>query len=207
MNRLIFEQARQYALNRLYEELSPNLPYHGLTHTRDEVVPMAEQLAQMEGIHGEPLYLLRTAAWFHDLGFIEQPAYHEMIGARIAAEILPGLGYTPRQVEVVRWAIYATIIPQDPHTILEQILADADLNILGSKAFVKRNADLRAELDHFGKRYSDVDWFGNQLRFLKKHHFYTEAARSLLCAQKISNMAELTRVLEEATQKARVEKS
>ena len=79
-----YGQARQYALHRLEKELSPNLLYHGRAHTRDDVIPSVEQLARMEGIRGASLYLLRTSAWFHDLGFVEQPAYHEMIGARIA---------------------------------------------------------------------------------------------------------------------------
>jgi uncharacterized protein len=195
MNLQTFERARQYALNRLEEELSPSLPYHGMTHTRDEVVPAVELMAHMEGIHAEPLYLLRTAAWFHDLGFIEQPAYHEMIGARIAGQVLPGIGYTPRQVEIVRWAIYATIIPQDPHTILERILCDADLNVLGREDFMRRNGDLRRELANFGKVYSDLDWYTNQDKFIKKHRFYTESARILLCEQKSLNVAALDQVL------------
>jgi uncharacterized protein len=195
MNLQTFERARQYALNRLEEELSPILPYHGMAHTRDEVAPAVEVLAQMEGIHGEPLYLLRTASWFHDLGFIEQPAYHELIGARIAGQVLPGIGYTPRQVDIVRWAIFATIIPQEPHTILERILCDADLNVLGREDFMRRNGDLRRELANFGKAYSDLDWYTNQQKFIKKHHFFTESARNLLCEQKSLNVEKLDQVL------------
>ncbi len=202
MNLRIFEQAQQYALNRLEEELSPLLPYHGLAHTRDEVVPAVELLARMEGLAGEPFYLVRTAAWFHDLGFIEQPAYHELIGARIAMQILPGLGYTARQVDIVRWAIFATIIPQDPKNLLEMILADADLYVLGRENFLARNASLRRELSNFGKLYSDVDWYSNQLRFLEKHHFYTASARAMLCDQKAANVAALRQALEDATAKA-----
>jgi uncharacterized protein len=112
-----FEQAKQYVLHRLERELSPNLLYHGIRHTRDDVVPAAERLANMEGIHGEALFLLLTAAWFHDVGFDEQPRYHELIGARIAMQVLPGFGYTDEQVEIVRWAIMATALPQSPQNL------------------------------------------------------------------------------------------
>src|SRR3989338_10064542 len=112
MNAQIFEQSKQYALHRLESELSPDLHYHGITHTRNDVVPAAETLADMEGMQGESLYLLLTAAWFHDLGYIEQPLHHELISARIAGEVLPGFGYTSEQVEIVRWAILATALPQ-----------------------------------------------------------------------------------------------
>ena len=97
------EQARQYALNRLERELSPNLHYHGIVHTRDDVVPAAELLANLEGIKVESFYLLLTAAWFHDLGFVEKPANHEQISARIAAEILPGFGYIGHRKMKIRY--------------------------------------------------------------------------------------------------------
>ena len=50
MDTLIFEQAKQYFLQRLERELSPNLLYHGITHTRDDIVPAVEMFASMEGV-------------------------------------------------------------------------------------------------------------------------------------------------------------
>ena len=50
MDTLNFEQAKQYVLQRLERELSPNLLYHGITQTRDHVVPAVEMLARMEGV-------------------------------------------------------------------------------------------------------------------------------------------------------------
>jgi uncharacterized protein len=55
----------------LEREFSPQLVYHGIIHTREEVVPAAETLAHMEGIPKESLSLLFTATWFDDIGFIE----------------------------------------------------------------------------------------------------------------------------------------
>ena len=40
-----FEKARDYVLARLEHELSPNLTYHCLGHTQNEVVPAADRLA------------------------------------------------------------------------------------------------------------------------------------------------------------------
>ena len=88
-----FEHAKQYALGRLEKELSSGLYYHGLFYTTDDVVLAVEKFAEGEGIEGESLDLLLTAAWFHDLGFIEVRAGHEAAGARIASEVLPGFGY------------------------------------------------------------------------------------------------------------------
>ena len=87
-----FEAAAAYALGRLESELSPALSYHSVDHTNADVVPAATRLAADEGIEGNDLRNLVTAAWFHDLGFIEQRTGHEGVGARIASEVLPGFG-------------------------------------------------------------------------------------------------------------------
>jgi uncharacterized protein len=191
-----FAKARQYALTRLETELSPNLFYHRLSHTRDDVVPSAEKIASMEGIHGTSFYLLLTAAWFHDLGFIEQPVNHELVSARIASQVLATFGYTPHQVKIVQNTIYATILPQSPKNHLQKILADADLNVLGSKNFMQRNGDLRCERAHFGQVFTDVVWYSNQLKFLENHAFFTKSARALYNAQKTLNIAALKTTLE-----------
>ena len=82
MGTIKFDDARQYAVQRLERELSPNLLYHGIMHTRDDVVPAVEALAAQEGVQEGPGSLLVTAAWFHDLGFIESATDHELISAR-----------------------------------------------------------------------------------------------------------------------------
>jgi uncharacterized protein len=105
-----FERARQYALERLERELAASLTYHSLAHTRDEVVPATERLAAMEGVTGEPLLLLRTAAYFHDLGFVERRSGHEVASAQIAEQVLPGFGYSLAQIQAIRGMILATEI-------------------------------------------------------------------------------------------------
>ncbi|HVN53894.1 MAG TPA: hypothetical protein VMT46_06145 [Anaerolineaceae bacterium] len=190
-----YARARQYALTRLEKELSPNLVYHSLYHTRDEVVLSAEVLAVKEGISGESLHLMCTAAWFHDIGFIEQADGHEKIGARIASEALPGFGYNPEQVEIVTGAIFATILPQFPTTRLEQVMADADLSVLGGKEFLPRSADLRRERAFLGREYSDVEWYRGQLNFIRQHQYFTASARALLDPQKKLNIGALEQIL------------
>ena len=196
MNSQSFAQARAYAEARLEGELSPQLVYHGIAHTRDEVVPAAERLAGMEGIPGKSLALLLTAAWFHDIGYVEQPLHHELISARIAGQVLPGFGYREKEVEVVRWAILATALPQSPRNLLEEILTDADLDLLGHEDFMQRNYDLRQELAFLGKEFTDEQWYLGQLRFLQEHQYFTTSARSLRDAQKLLNINRLRNELQ-----------
>jgi uncharacterized protein len=199
MNRKMFEQARQYAEMRLEYELPPSLKYHGIVHTREEVTPAAERIAAAEGIHGKSLYLLLTAAWFHDLGFVEQAPYHELIGARISVQVLPSFGVEKRDVEIVRWAILATAMPQAPQSLIESVLADADLATLGSQNFKQRNNDLREELSLLGRPYTDEKWYSSQLKFLERHRYFTYCAHTLFDAQKKSNMEYLRSMIETQT--------
>lgn len=197
MNTQNFEQAKQYALHRLEMELSPGLYYHGLRHTTEDVVPATEKFAEGEGIKGESHDLLLTAAWFHDLGFIEVRAGHEAIGARIALEVLAGFGYTEEQIQIVKGIIMATVVPQSPLTILEQIMADADLDVLGRDDFMLRNGNLRRELAFFGQEFTDTQWFSGQLKFVETHTYFTASARALRDAGQLKNVGELKKRLEE----------
>jgi uncharacterized protein len=197
MDQLDFERARQYALERLERELPPTLFYHSLAHTRDDVVPAAERLAALEGVYGEALLLLRTAAFYHDLGHIEQYTNHEAISIRIAAQVLPHLGYSAAHIQVISGLIMATKLPQSPRTLLEEIMADADLDCLGRDDFLARNEDLRAERAALGVLTTDEEWYSSQLEFIQTHRYFTAAARTLRDARKQQNIEELTKLLEE----------
>lgn len=185
MTEVDFEGARQYALKLLEEKLDAELVYHDIAHTRDDVVPAAERLAEREGITGEDLLLLRTAAYYHDIGFVEQSANHELVSVRIASEKLPDFGYSPEQIRRISGMILATRLPQTPNNILEAIMADADLDVLGRESdFWERNRDLRAEWELTTPPMNDEEWYRGQLKFLTEHTYFTEAAHDLRDAGK-----------------------
>lgn len=191
-----FKRARQYALERLERELPPTLIYHSLAHTRDDVVPAAERLAALERVDGEALLLLRTAAFYHDLGHVEQYTDNEAIAIRIAAEVLPHFGYSAAHIQVISGLIMATKLPQSPCTLLEEIMADADLDILGRDDFLARNQDLRAERAALGMLTTDEEWYRGQLEFIQSHRYFTAGARTLRDARKQQNIEEMIKLLE-----------
>jgi uncharacterized protein len=186
-----FEQVKKYVLLRLENELAPGLAYHSLAHTRDDVVPAVERLADMEGVQGESRILLLTAAWFHDLGFIEQMAGHEAISMRIAEDVLPDFDYATGQIATVCNAIMATKLPQSPKSRLEEILADADLDVLGRDDFLPRNQALRDELQYLGRKFTDFEWYTSQESFLRDHSYFTKSAHALRDSQKMLNIVAL----------------
>lgn len=171
--------AATYALSRLARELQPELCYHSIAHTRDDVVVMATRLAALAKLSHDGLVLLQTAAYFHDLGYIVRRTEHEEAGVAIAAAVLPSFGYSPGQIERIGAMIRATRVPQQPASLPEQILADADLDVLGREDFLGHNRVLRQELANYGEHFSDEDWYARQLAFLQGHSYWTPAARAL----------------------------
>jgi uncharacterized protein len=190
-----YERACAYALTRLTYDLDPAFCYHSLTHTRDDVAVAVERLATLEGVTGEDFMLARTAAYFHDLGFLERRQGHEEAGARIAAEVLPGYGYSPAQIAQICGMIMATQLPQSPRNLLEQLVADSDLDLLGRDDFMALNGRLREELARFNPDPGDVAWLTNQIAFIDSHRYWTAAARQLRDAGKHRNVAALRRIL------------
>ena len=129
-----YETVKKFILEKLQGELPQHLSYHSVGHVKD-VCQATEEIAGKEGIAGEDLTLLLTAALFHDSGFLFGAAEHEKKSCDIARQHLPEFDYTGDQIEKICGMIMATRIPQTPHNLLEQIIADADLDYLGRDDF------------------------------------------------------------------------
>jgi uncharacterized protein len=186
-----YHAAVAYALGRLKVELSPDLTYHNLRHTREDVLAGVTRLAISLGLPDEQRHLVEVAAAFHDLGFIYQYTGHEQVSAELAAQVLPGCGFTVDQIRAVLGMIMATRLPQSPHDLLEQIVADADMDVLGREDFWLRNQGLRAEVATYGHPMSDNAWYNQQLQFLKSHRYFTLPAEQLRGAGKRQNIAKI----------------
>lgn len=185
-----YMKAERHIMKILETQLSPKLLYHSINHTID-VTQAVERLAIMEGITDEDLFLLKSAATYHDAGFVEQYEDNEEIGMRLAREILPKYGYTQEQIDVIDGLISATKIPQSPTTHLQQIMCDADLDYLGRDDFHDIASLLRRELREHGKLDSDRKWDEIQLAFLNQHTYFTDSAIRLRQEKKEKHIAEI----------------
>jgi predicted metal-dependent HD superfamily phosphohydrolase len=155
--------------------LESNLYYHSINHTKD-VVKAVERLALLEGVTDEGLFLLKTAAIFHDAGFLESYSHNEPIGARMAEEILPQYGYTQDHIQTIKELIFVTQIPHNPTNKLQEIICDADLDYLGRNDFEEIADKLRRELKERGIISSNRKWDEIQISFLNQHKYFTKTA-------------------------------
>lgn len=170
-----YEKLNTIILKRLKENLPEHLSYHSVMHVKD-VIDSVEKIAKAENVNNEDLLLLKTAALFHDTGFLYGSKNHEEKSCEIAAEYLLEYGYSENQLDKIKGMIMATKIPQTPHNHLEQILADADLDYLGRDDFFVIGDKLFEELSMFGIVNSERDWNMLQEKFLESHHYFTETS-------------------------------
>ena len=185
-----YNKAERYITRLLENKLSDKLHYHCIDHIQD-VVNAVENLALTEDVTDEGLFLLKSAASYHDAGFIEQYDKNEPIGARLAEEILPKYGYTDEHIQIIKELIYVTQIPHKPKNKLEEIICDADLDYLGRDDFHEIADRLRRELREHGKIDSDRKWDEIQVQFLTNHRYFTKTAIATRRPKKLQNLEEI----------------
>ncbi len=188
--------AEIYILSKLRQGLPKERTYHSFSHTLD-VYRTVVAIAAEEGVEGEDLDLLRTAALYHDSGFLVQDLEHEEASCKLAREALPQFGYTHEQIERVCVLIMATKIPQQPQDLLGRILCDADLDYLGRADFFRIGSTLYKEFKHYGVLDNERDWNELQVRFLEKHKYFTDTSRTMREPVKLAHIQQVKDWLEQ----------
>lgn len=189
-----YANAKEYILNVLSRELPDSLSYHSLDHV-DDVLNSALNIANQENVHDEAdLVLLKTAALYHDAGFIYQYNGHEERGCEIVNEVLPEYGYTQDQISRIRGMIMATKIPQQPQNHLEKIICDADLDYLGRDDFWSIASLLRKEFMAYGIVTNEKEWNQLQVKFLEAHYYFTETAQKIRDPKKQEHLAKIKEI-------------
>jgi class 3 adenylate cyclase/predicted metal-dependent HD superfamily phosphohydrolase/ActR/RegA family two-component response regulator len=174
-----FEHTRTHIINRLRSLLPDEIMYHDVPHTLN-VEKAAIRYAKLEGIKEQDMLLLRTAALYHDAGFILQYHDNEDFGISMAKSSLPKFGYSEEQIDAICKIINATKHSVTPETLLEKIMVDADHDYLGRPDYHVIAKKLRAELENYGQSFNEEDWILFQLEFLENHHdYHTETAQNI----------------------------
>lgn len=189
-----YSSEEKFILQKLENELPKGLTYHGLHHTLD-VFNAAMKIAAAENLTAAEMKLLRIAVLYHDAGFISTYKNHEEKACELVKENLPGFGYTAKEIDVICGMIRATKIPQTPHTILEKIICDADLDYLGRNDYYKISNTLLEEMKIYVHLHEEKEWYRIQKKFLEKHQYYTEFGRKNREPQKLQYLKEICQLL------------
>ena len=183
----LFTSIKQPILSRLEDELDSRLGYHNIAHTLD-VLEQAEVIAIQEKVTDKhDVLLLKTAAIFHDSGFLFVYKNHEEKGCEIASESLKNV-FSEEDIKKVCGMIMATKIPQTPNTLLEQIICDADLDYLGRNDFEPISRNLYKEFIIFKIIPEDIIWDHIQIKFFESHHYFTGTSISKRNGEKLKHL-------------------
>ena len=183
-------EVRNNALKILREKLPLELTYHSYEHTLD-VLNATEIIAIGEIVTETELALLKTAAVFHDIGYIYSRENHEEKSCAIAREKLEELDIDFVTIETVCRLILATRIPQKPTDKLSQILCDADLDYLGRDDYFPISQNVFLEFKRFGVVKNEPDWKEMQIKFLESHKYFTVTANRLRENKKRENLIKI----------------
>lgn len=163
---------KNFIVQLLNNHIPASYYYHNLSHTL-YVEKKCLEIGRNEHCTKEELNLLTTAALWHDTGYIKTYQNHEEASCTLAKEYLPKYGLTTANINTICGMIMATKIPQKPKTKLEAIIADADLEYLGTENASTFAHQLFKEISALHLTKSAEDWNEIQINFLKAHHYFT----------------------------------
>ena len=189
---LLLTHAREYASSLILTEVSKSVKFHTLQHT-EEVVAACERMAEHQQLSEDDRLALLVAAWFHDTGYSSGMAKnHESVSVQIVSNFLAPHAVSAEFTGKVVGCINATQMPQNPTSVIEKIICDADLFHLGSDTFKEKTRLLREELKEFGgEDLSKKEWRQNNIAFLEAHKYFTAFGQEKLQPIKEKNLAEL----------------
>lgn len=193
----LLDKSKEYVESFLEQNLSSEIFYHDLEHTQ-EVVKAAGEIGKASGLSDDQLETVLIAAWFHDTGYYRGKRDHEKESKIIADEFLRSQDINEKKIADVGGCIIATKIPQRPTNLMEEVLCDADLYHLSTSDFFIKSELLRKEFSITGNNeIKDKEWLKKNIKFLKKHTFFTDYAKEKLYPHKKKNLKKLKSIKKE----------
>ncbi|MEI6410366.1 MAG: Pycsar system effector family protein [Bacteroidota bacterium] len=170
--------------------MSPEFVFHNLAHTA-QTVAATRMIGEGFELDPHEMMLLEVATWFHDTGYAEGPANHEERSCDNAIQFLQGK-LSDSDLDIICNIIRATKVPQQPNTLLEQIICDADLSHLGMDSYWDRNGRFRQELILTRNLImTEQEWVDFELNFMLNHSYHTVVANELFNKRKAKHVQQL----------------
>lgn len=163
---------KDFVIDLLKSKIPYKYYYHNYEHTL-YVLDKVIEIGTFENRSAKELQLLAAAALWHDTGYINTYKGHEEQSCVLARKYLPEYGHTMDDIELVCGMIMATKIPQSTQNKLEEIIADADLEYLGTSHAAVMANHLFKELNALNPLLTEEAWNNIEIDFLATHHYFT----------------------------------
>lgn len=198
--KLILDAAHSYVASYFKEHCSQDFLYHNYQHTAS-VVAAAAELCTHYQLSDQKVFIVKIAALFHDLGYLDDSNNHEAASMSLATKFLSQHQADPAVTEQVIACIEATKMPQKPQNLLQQIVCDADLSHFSTDSFADKSKQLRKETQtRCGFAISKEAWRHQTINLLQRHQFHTSYAREHWYLKKMENLEEQQQKEKNATE-------
>jgi uncharacterized protein len=174
----IDQSMKDFVMKMLNNSASGSYAYHNINHTF-YVYEKVIEIAIQEHCSDADIRLLKAAALWHDAGYIHIYDGHEEESCILAQQQLPAFGFLENEILMICKMIMATKMPQSPATLVEEIIADADLEYLGTEEALTKANQLFAELKTRNTFFTQREWNETQISFLKTHHYFTNYCKQI----------------------------
>src|SRR5258705_8097452 len=115
---MILEVAEAYMTSFFKDEVSTEICFHNLLHTKT-VIHAVKEIGLHSSLSDDQMEIAILAGWFHDAGYGWKYIGHEDESNRICSRFLEKLNYLPTRIEQVLSCINATRMPQHPLNLIE----------------------------------------------------------------------------------------
>lgn len=205
MNELL-EDMKHYVFQLFKEKLDAKFVYHSFLHTERVVASANEIIGNLE-LTTEENFVIITAAWFHDTGYINGMDNHEKASVAIATSFLQRKKISDTIINKVSECIRATKIDVQPKNITEEVIKDADASHFAKDYFRKVSELLRQELGLVNQaNYSVTDWRKENIELLTSaHKYYTTYAVTNWLPKKNENLLKLVKKEDKRNRKLQLE--
>ncbi|MFD0860613.1 Pycsar system effector family protein [Sungkyunkwania multivorans] len=188
----LIKKAEKQILELFKHDLPESNLYHNYLHT-SRVVEACMKIGEYYKLDNDDMEALLLAAWFHDSGFIDGPDGHEEKSCSLARTFLTEEEVPAKTIELVEDIITATKPQQQPKTLLQEIIKDADNVHVAKKYFEEASELLRQEEKLLGvSDLSASQWRAATIElFTEKHRYYTDYAIKNWKQRKHKNLLKL----------------
>lgn len=188
MPQSIISKVENFVREMFKVQLPENFFFHNIKHT-EIVVKAATEIGIASDLSVEEIEIVTIASWFHDVGYCFAYNGHEEASMETAEKALNEFNYAPEKTRQVRSCIAATRGSQNPVSLVEMVICDADHYHLSLEEYPWFAQQRRLEFEYKLKEtFTDEEWLDKNCAFLMSHCYYTAYGKRILQFNKARNI-------------------
>ncbi|MGZ8558079.1 MAG: Pycsar system effector family protein [Chitinophagaceae bacterium] len=183
--------------------------FHNYNRTMN-IVRNCDALAVSMDLGKQELKLAHLAAWFLELGYSRDYHNYQANSVELAKEYFKTKDLEDGIMERIEECILSTRVPQQPVSLVSQLVCDASMYHLAERDALQNADALRAEYAAIARNeFTDEEWLNENIRMISSHFYFTTVARDLFQKRKDKTLAayQAKRELLHTIQKETVEPS